>query len=80
MTQEEYLVIRNKKEIPFEVWFEYYRERGGTIEDFKKFEEVFTILLFNAAEVQSSNGQMREVTLKSALENFYAYYNQKFGL
>lgn len=78
MTKEEYLKIREQPEIPMPIWFEYYQERGGLL-DYEEFVKTFTTFTWNQSVVRSRFG-LKQITLNSALRNFFEYYNQKFGL
>lgn len=80
MTKEVYLLILQQPEIPMEFWFEYYKERGGRIPDLERFENTFSIILWNNSTIQGSDGVLKQVTFKSALNSFYEYYNKKFEL
>lgn len=79
MTKERYLEVRDIREIPIEDWFDFYKERGGAIEDIEEFKETFYTLLANEAIVANAKGA-KQITFKSALGNFYKYYNTKFEL
>jgi len=37
MTKDEYLELLKLPEIPISIWFEYYRERGGIVDDINEF-------------------------------------------
>ena len=80
MTKETFLKIKDQTDIPMDVWFEYYRDRGGIIQDFDYFNQVFSTLLVNRATVAGSDGRMKEITLQSAYNQFYDYYSKKFNL
>lgn len=81
MTEQEYIQLREQPEIPMSAWFEFYREKGGVIDDIVKFEEVFTTLLVNQSVISTvGSPTLKQVTLKSALDKFYQHYNQKFGI
>ena len=79
MTKEEYIEVLKLPEIPIPIWFEYYRERGGTIDDVAEFQKTFFTAIHNEWVVTSPFGA-KKITLKSALHNFYSYYNRKFGM
>jgi hypothetical protein len=79
MTKEQYLIIKQKPEIPMEIWFEYYRERGGELYDFGSFTRLFSTCIMNKAMVNTSTGT-KQITLKSALTKFYEYYDKKFDI
>ena len=80
MTLDQYKTIRDLPEIPMEAFFDYYKERGGTLTDFSKFNEILTTFMWNDSIVTGSGGIPKKVTHHSVLNNFYNYYNQKFGL
>lgn len=80
MTKEQFLFILKQPEIPMEVWFEYYRERGGTIADFEKFVYVFSVVVWNEQTMVGSDGNMKQVTIVSSFYNFHDYYSKKFNL
>jgi len=79
MTKEQYLDIISRSQIPMNIWFEYYRERGGLVDDFAQFERLFSTALVNEFTVESSSIP-KKISLTSALHNFYSYYNKKFGM
>jgi len=80
MTEEQYLMVRDLPEIPMEIWYMYYRERGGTMTSFDDFKTAFAAFVWNQATMEGSDGSMKQITLKSAYDNFYRYYNEKFRL
>lgn len=80
MTKERFIEIILMPSVPMDAWFEFYRDRGGRIADFDRFEFVFSTILWNESETMGSDGQMKRVTLRSAYENFCDYYKVKFGL
>lgn len=79
MTEEEYLVIQKQPEIPMPTWFEFYQERGGVL-PYDEFVHYFTTVLRNQSVVRSSSYGLKQITFKSALDNFFNYYNKKFRL
>lgn len=79
MTKDTYLKIVEQENIPMEVFFEYYKERGGTLTDLDEFSELFSTAISNQWTVKTSSG-MKKITYTSVLNNFYSYYNNKFGL
>ena len=78
MTKEEYLLVREKVEIPKEVWFEYYKERGGKLGE-EEFWKMFVKSIFHQP-ITLSGGRARQTTFHSALQSFYSYYNSKFDV
>ena len=79
MTKDEYLEVIKLPEIPVPIWFEYYRERGGIIEDKSEFEKTFLAAISNEWIVGTASGE-KKITLQSAINNFYSYYNKKFDI
>lgn len=75
MTKEQYLIIRTMPEIPMDIWFEFYKERGGILQRVD-FDNIFSTIIWN----NSITINMKQVTLSSAINNFYSYYNEKFGV
>lgn len=81
MTEQEFIELQKQPEIPMSAWFEFYKEKGGTLDDIVKFEEVFTTLIVNESVIGTvGSPNLKQITLKSALTKFYEYYNEKFGL
>jgi hypothetical protein len=78
MTKEQFLEIIKKPEIPMEIWFEYYKERGG-LADPETFTKVFTTALWNQWNLRRPDGSVVQVSFKTALEGFYEYYAKKFN-
>lgn len=79
MTEKEYLLIREKPEIPMDIWYEYFLERGGTAIGLEAFRKAFyRVLEMGTAGVLSSTGVPKFVTFNSCLRSFYSYYNKKF--
>lgn len=79
MTKEEYLEVCKLPEIPMNRWFEYYRERGGIVEDRDEFERIFATAIANEFIVGTESNP-KKITLQSAINNFYSYYNKKFDI
>lgn len=80
MTKEEYLLLIKKPEVPIELWFAYYREMGGIIEEINEFAQIFSTILWNQSEILGSDGVMKKVTPQSAFNRLHSYYHKKFGL
>lgn len=78
MTRQRWQNIRNLKEIPLDVWFEYYKENGGFISDIEEFKNVFYIMLSKEITIKNSKGEYVSVNLRTSLNRLYEYYNNKF--
>ena len=79
MTKEQWLIVRKKEEIPMEVWFEYYTEKGGILKNIAEFEHYFTQML-TMRQIIIVNGQHKELGFGSAVRRIIKYYNEKFGV
>lgn len=78
MKKEEWESIRDQIKFPTGVWFSFYKERGGTIDDIKEFERVFLKVMGKI--VVCTDGAIREITEESALHKIKSYYDAKFLL
>lgn len=78
MTAQRWEQIRNLKEVPVDVWHEYYLEVGGYIQDREMFWQIFADLLASNSYIRNSKGTLVRLTLNTALRRLYDYYNQKF--
>ena len=80
MTKEEYEKIKDIDNISIPQFFEYYKEKGGKLDDFNEFEKIFVTFTMQEAVVTGSNGKIKKITMESALNNFHNYYKEKFKL
>lgn len=78
MTKQRWEHVRTLKEVPMDVWFEYYKEMGGMLPDQETFEEVFVRLIASGKVIINSKGTPVEMTFPGALDRLYKYYNGKF--
>ncbi len=78
MTKEKYLEVRDMTEIPKEIWYKYYKERGGMVDE-DKFWEAFVKSLVSKMVVVNRDGP-KQIDFKTALDSFYGYYNRKFNV
>lgn len=76
MTKDEWLETRKKPEIPMDVWFSFYKEKGGKA-DRNFFEEMFARAIFQEPIFVKLG---KKVTFASCLRNLFNYYNTKFGV
>lgn len=77
MTKEQWHHVRNMPEIPLYVWFEYYREKGGVIENLAEFESQFYHILLQQP-LMIIGGKQVLVTFQTAVERLFDYYKNKF--
>lgn len=81
MTKEQYLELFTKPEIPMDIWYEFFLERGGAQIGMELFARVFGIVTQpGGTMVTGSNGQPKWISMESCYKNFYQYYQQKFEL
>lgn len=81
MTKQQYELIRNQPEIPLEIWYEFFLERGGSQIGLPQFHKLFAIVIQpGGTMVNGGDGQPRWIDFNSALNNLYGYYNQKFEI
>ena len=80
LTKEEWEHWREMPNIPIDVWFSFYREKGGYLEDINEFSNIFLTFVNNRATVKGSDGQMKEITPSGAFGKMREYYDAKFGL
>lgn len=79
MTKEEYIKLLESEEIPIEVFFSFYKERGGTLDDLYEFAKIFATAISNEWVVHTPNGA-KKITYQSCVDNFLYYYNKKFEI
>jgi len=77
MTKQRWEQVRELEELPMEIFWEYYQERGGKLKDFSTFRNVFEKAITQGMRIVTPD-KVRVVTLNSALGNVYSYYNNKF--
>ena len=80
MTVEEWTKVREEPYIPLGVWFSYYRECGGDIEDPITFEEEFMKRVSYGTVIIMSECVMKRITLDTAKSRLFAYYDKKFNI
>jgi hypothetical protein len=78
MTKEEYLQMRELIEVPTSALFDFYKEKGGLINNIQDFEKLL-VKAQNTPAIITQNGPKR-VTANSIYSNFYDYYNKKFNV
>ena len=61
------------------MFFEYYREVGGIVDDLGEFERLFVDIL-SKSPMFISNGRPKEVNYNTAITRMFQYYFQKFDL
>ncbi len=75
MTKDRWQVVRNLQEVPMDVWFEYYKEKGGATAAQDVFEKAF--VNFIAVKFLAPNGWVYP-NFRGALNRLYKFYNEKF--
>lgn len=75
MNKQEWEQIKASGNVPISLWFEFYREKGGTIEDLATFQQMFDFIVSEQQPVV--NGQL--VNAGTARNRLVAHYDNKFG-
>jgi hypothetical protein len=78
MNKEQYQLLITKPEIPIELWYEFFLEKGGANIGLEAFVDIFTNMLMGVSIVSKTGPKW--VSLETALRKFYGHYNKKFGL
>lgn len=78
MTETKWLEIKQLKEIPAEVWYEYYREMGGNF-GFEYFWEKFQVAIVNELTTIGKT-PVRRMTFQTSLNRLYNFYNKQHGI
>lgn len=80
LTKEEWEHWREMPNIPIDVWFSFYKEKGGHLESVDEFTQVFLTLVNNSMVVTNSDGVKKQITAATAWEKMKVYYDNKFGI
>ena len=78
MTKQRWETIKGLQEVPMDVWFEYYKESGGVLQE-GEFIRLFQEMVASNPVVRNSAGNLSQINLGSSLEKLYNYYNKKFS-
>jgi len=76
MTQQRWESVRALREVPMDVWFEYYQENGGVLQR-DQFDRLFPEML-KAGMIRTTKGLLVSISLNTAINRLYDYYNKKF--
>lgn len=80
LTKEEWEHWREMPNIPIDVWFSFYREKGGYLDNIEDFTNIFLTMVNNRMIVEGSDGVMKEISARSAFSKMKEYYDVKFGI
>lgn len=80
MTKEIWLSVRGKRELPVEVWFEFYKEKGGTLNSIDVFYSMLGAMFASEPVIRCKDGVERQVTAISALNKIHIHYDQMFQI
>ncbi len=61
-----------------DVWFEYYRENGGYLEDIDMFERFFVKMATERPIFTKPDGSHITANYETAVHRLFWYYDQKF--
>ena len=83
MTKKEWEEIRDKEELPFSLYYQYYLENKDPKKNLLSIED-FTVAFQNyiyhgqGKAIQTDKG-IRHINFNSMLEKMYKYFNKKFS-
>lgn len=80
MTVEEWVKVRSEPYVPLGVWFSYYKECGGDIEDPIIFEQEFVKRVSHGTVIIMNKGKMQRINLDIAKSRLFTYYDNKFNI
>lgn len=80
LTKEEWEHWREMPNIPIDIWFSFYKEKGGYLDNIEDFTDIFITMINNSMVVEGSDGVMKEVSARSAFNKMKEYYDTKFGI
>lgn len=80
MTKEEWVKVRGEPYIPLGVWFSYYKENGGTIEDPIHFEEEFDRCVSGGTSIFHMHGRIMKMDIHTATDRLFRYYDSIFSI
>jgi len=79
MTREEWIKVRDEPHIPLGVWFSYYKETGGDIDDPIEFEKEFKRKLEDYP-IYTMGGRLMQLNMYTARKRLTNYYDTIFSL
>lgn len=77
MTKDEWEKERKKDIHSIEVYFKYYREKGGKLDDISQFSSIFHQM---NGQIISCESGIKQLSQESALKRLRDYYDQKFEM
>ena len=80
ITKEEWEHWREMPNIPIDVWYSFYQEKGGLLDNLEDFTQIFLTMVNNKMIVVGSEGGMKEVSAESAFRKMKEYYDAKFEI
>ena len=81
MTKEQFEQLSKKEEIPIDIWYQYFIDKGGQNIGLEKFKNIFLQMIQQGQViVTGTKGTPKFISLKSALDNFYTFYKEKFAI
>lgn len=81
MIKEEWIKVREEPHIPLGVWFSYYRERDGEIDDPVEFERIFNQVITQCPIFYDpTRGVIVRITAETARRRLFEYYDSTFDL
>lgn len=80
VTKEEWEHWREQSNIPIDIWYSFYKEKGGYLDTLESFTQVFLSMINEKMIVQGSGGVMKQITNISAFGKMKTHYDTKFGI
>ena len=81
MTREEWVKVKGEPYIPLGVWFSYYRENGGWIDDPIEFEAKFNeIIKYHPVFYSEMHNTLMHISIETAKSRLFNYYDLMYGL
>lgn len=79
ITQNEWHGVRNHEHWPIELFYSFYKEKGGYINNQVEFENAFTRICTQMPHVITNHGIFMGVTHETAILKMFKHYDNKFG-
>lgn len=79
ITKEQWQQVRDMEEIPVFVWFEYYKEMGGILNDINEFQTILWRTLVKQPLMISKQGRPIKINFDTAVERLFDHYSNKFS-
>ncbi len=79
MTKEIYIALRDQQEFPLSLFWEYYKEKGGTYRE-KEFIEHFPKYMMGNIAIVGNDGHPKVFNYASNVTKIINYFNNKYSI